>query len=122
MELSHESWQEMKAALRDVLEEELGTGRCNLARKWDGGKLILKPCDDAMQAKEIPLEIFFKKITSVREKLRVLEQKLNNHDRLSHEDKAELQTLITRAYGSLTTFNILFRDEKDRFSGQKSED
>ena len=122
MELSHESWQEMKAALRDVLEEELGTGRCNIARKWDGGKLILKPCDDAMQPREIPMEIFFKKITSVREKLRVLEQKLNNHDRLSYEDKTEFQTLITRAYGSLTTFNILFRDEKDRFSGQKSDD
>ncbi len=122
MELSFESWQEMKAALREVLEEEMGAGRCNIARKWEGGKLILKPCDDAMQSKEIPMEVFFKKITSVREKLRVLEQKLNNHDSLSYEDKAELQTIISRAYGSLTTFNLLFRDEKDRFSGQKSED
>jgi hypothetical protein len=122
MEMSFQSWQEMKAALRDVLEEELGTGRCNMARKWDGGKLILKPCDDSMQPREIPMEFFFKKITSVREKLRVLEQKINNHDTLSYEDKAEFQTLITRAYGSLTTFNIMFRDEKDRFSGQKSEE
>jgi hypothetical protein len=122
MELSFQSWQEMKAALREVFEEELGAGRCSMARKWDGGKLILKPCDDAMQPKEIPMDMFFKKITSVREKLRVLEQKLNNHAGLSYEDKAEFQTLITRAYGSLTTFNILFRDEKDRFSGQKSED
>ncbi len=122
MEMSYQSWQEMKAALRDVLEEELGTGRCNMARKWDGGKLIMKPCDDSMQPREIPMEAFFKKITSVREKLRVLEQKLNNHDTLSYEDKAEFQTLITRAYGSLTTFNILFREEKDRFSGQKSDD
>ena len=122
MEMSHQSWQEMKAALRDVLEEELGTGRCNIARKWAGGKLILKPCDDSMQSKEIPLEVFFKKLTSVREKLRVLEQKLNNHEGLSYEEKAELQTLITRAYGSLTTFNMMFRDDQDRFSGQKSED
>ena len=122
MELSFESWQEMKAALREVLEEEMGAGRCNIARKWEGGKLILKPCDEAMQSKEIPMEVFFKKITSVREKLRVLEQKINNHDRLSYEDKVEFQTQITRAYGSLTTFNLLFRDEKDRFSGQKTED
>ena len=122
MEMSYQSWQEMKAALRDVLEEEMGTGRCNMARKWDGGMLIMKPCDASMQPKEIPMEAFFKKITSVREKLRVLEQKINNHDGLCYEDKAEFQTLITRAYGSLTTFNVLFREEKDRFAGQKSEE
>jgi len=122
MEMSSQDWREMKAALRDVLEEELGFGRYNMTRKWEGGKIILKPADDSMQSKEIPMEIFFKKITSVREKLRVLEQKLNNNNSLSHEEKAEYQTLITRAYGSLTTFNLLFRDEKDRFSGQKSED
>ena len=85
------------------------------------GTLILKPCDSA-QPKEIPLDVFFKKITSVREKLRVLEQKLNNNESLSWEEKTEFQTLITRAYGSLTTFNILFREEKDRFTGQKSDD
>ena len=122
MELSFEAWQEMKAALREVLEEELGTGRYNIARKWAGGTMILKPCDVAVQAREIPLETFFKKITSVREKLRVLEQKLNNSDSLTHEEKAEFQTLITRAYGSLTTFNLLFREERDRFTGQKSEE
>ena len=122
MEMSSQDWREMKAALRDVLEEELGFGRCNIARKWDGGKIILKPSDDSMQSKEIPIDVFFKKITSVREKLRVLEQKLNNNNSLSHEEKAEYQTLITRAYGSLTTFNLLFRDDKDRFSGQRSEE
>ena len=122
MELSYQSWQEMKAALREVLEEELGMVDYKIARKWEGGKLILKPCDDSMQSKEIPLEVFFKKITAVREKLRVLEQKLNNNKTLSNAEKAEYQTLITRAYGSLTTFNFLFRDERDRFSGQKSED
>jgi len=122
MDMSFESWQEMKAALREVLEEELGMGRCNMARRWEGGKLVLKPCDDSMQAREIPMEAFFKKLTSVREKLRVLEQKINNHDRLSFEDKTEFQTLITRSYGSLTTFNLLFRDEKDRFSGQKTDE
>lgn len=119
MEMSMQSWQELKTALREVLAEELGMGRCAIARKWEGGMMVLKPRDPALQSKEIPLEIVFKKITSVREKLRVLEQKINSHEALSHADKAEFQALITRAYGSLTTFNLLFRDEEDRFTGQK---
>ena len=121
MEMSAHAWQEMREALRDVLEEELGMGDCPMARRFSGGTLILKPCDDTA-AREIPLEAFFKKLTSVREKLRVLEQKINNHDRLSHEDKAEFQLFITRAYGSLTTFNLLFREERDRFTGQKTDE
>jgi hypothetical protein len=108
-----------KTALREILEEELGMGRCELAPKWVGGTLLLQPFDAALRPKEVPLNVFFKKITSVREKLRVLEQKLNNHPTLSATEKAELQQLITRAYGSLTTFNVLFRDEADRFSGVK---
>ena len=60
MELSAESWREMKAALREVLVEELGLGRYDIARKWEGGKMILKPADSAMQSKEIPMEMFFK--------------------------------------------------------------
>lgn len=115
------NWQAAKAALREVLEEEWGIGRYDIAPRWDGGKLILKPCDDRLQAKEVPLDVFFKKIISVREKLRVLEQKLNNHSKLSPEDKLEFQQLISRAYGSLTTFNILFREEEDRFVGMKGE-
>jgi len=112
-------WQAVKAALREVLEEEMGCGRCEIAPRWDGGKVVLHPFDETLKPKEIPLNAFFKKITSVRERLRVLEQKLNNHPALSNEERIELQTLITRAYGSLTTFNVLFRDEEDRFSGMK---
>jgi hypothetical protein len=113
------TWEEMKAALREVLEEETGAGRCVMASKWDGGKMVLRPFDPSLQSKEIPLNVFFKKITSVRERLRVLEQKVNNHPSLSPEDKLEFQQLITRAYGSLTTFNILFKQEEDRFAGMK---
>jgi hypothetical protein len=113
------SWDEIKEALRDVLQEEIGGGHLRIAPRWDGGKLILKPFDPSLQPKEVPLNAFFKKITSVREKLRVLEQKINNHPALTSEDKIEMQQLITRAYGSLTTFNVLFRDEEDRFSGMK---
>lgn len=122
MELSQQSWQEIKAALREVLEEELDTGQYKIAQKWKDGKMVLTPCDSNLQPKEISIDVVFKKITSVREKLRVLEQKINNNKTLSLEEKAEYQGLITRAYGSLTTFNLLFRDERDRFSGQRSED
>lgn len=122
MELSQQSWQEMKAALREVLEEEFDMGNYHIAQKWKGGKMVLTPFDSTLQSKEISIDVVFKKITSVREKLRVLEQKINNNDKLSNEEKAEYQGLITRAYGSLTTFNLLFRDERERFSGQRSEE
>lgn len=111
------AWEDVKAALREVLEEEMGSARCDIAPKWQGGKVILQPFDSDMKGKEIPMKAFFKKITSVREKLRVLEQKVNNHASLSDGEKAELQQQITRAYGSLTTFNILFKDDDDRFVG-----
>lgn len=116
------SWQSVKAILREIIEEEMAMGRFAMAPRFEGGKLILQPQDTALKSKEVPIETFFKKITSVREKLRVLEQKINNHPRLSDVERAEMQMLITRACGSLTTFNILFRDEEDRFEGMKSAD
>lgn len=112
-------WNAAKAALREVLEDEAGYGRYPLARKWEDGTLVLQPADAGAQAKEIPLDTFFKKVVAVREKLRVLEQKINNHAKLGHADKLELQQLITRAYGSLTTFNVLFREEDDKFVGSR---
>lgn len=113
------TWQSLKAVMKEVLHEEMAAGRHVMAKKYDGGTLVLQPADSSMQAKEIPIDQFFKKITSVREKLRVLEQKLNNHPNLSETDKAELQLYITRAYGSLTTFNVLFKEEDDKFVGAK---
>ena len=115
------SWQSIKAILREVLEEEMGVGRASMAPRFEGGTLILQPQDSGLKSKEIPMEVFFKKITSVREKLRVLEQKINNNKSLSVEERAELQQAITRAYGSLTTFNILFADDEDRFVGMRGE-
>jgi len=116
------SWDDLTDALRYVLQEEMGCGDYRIAPKWEGGKLILKPFDSTLQPREVPLGAFFKKLTSVREKLRVLEQKINNNASLSSEEKLEMQQLITRAYGSLTTFNVLFREEEDRFVGMKGQD
>jgi hypothetical protein len=109
--------EEFAQAIREVLREE--TVHVSLAPKWEGGTLLLKPHDPQLQPKEIPLDQLFHKVVMVRDRLRVLEQKINAHEKLTDAEKVDLQTYVTRCYGSLTTFNVLFRDEKDRFVGEK---
>lgn len=103
-------------AVRVGLGETGAAGEIALHRRMVSGAIAFRD-DEGKVIKEIPVATLFKKVTSIREKLRVLEQKLNNHERLDEADKAELQGLITRCYGSLTTFNFLFRDEEHKFVG-----
>jgi hypothetical protein len=117
-ELTDMTREEFTQAIRDALREESADVR--LAPKWEGGTVVLRPGDAQAQPKEIPLDALFHKIVMIRDRLRVLEQRVNGHEKLSDADKIELQQYVTRCYGSLTTFNVLFRDEQDRFVGEKS--
>jgi len=92
-----------------------------LGAKWLGGKMVLQPSNSSLKSKEIPIDVFFNKIIMLRDRLRVMEQRINAHDKLTEDDKINLQQYLTRIYGSLTTFNVLFKEEKDHFVGEKSE-
>ncbi len=112
---------EFRRVLREVLLDELGVRDVEMGERWRGGELVLKPGKAGTQEKSVPLDVFFKKIVMVRDKLRVLEQKLNAHPGLAQDEKVQLQQYITGCYGTLTTFNVLFKDRDDHFVGQKED-
>ena len=90
-----------------------------LGDRWKNGTMLLQPADKSQKPKEIPIDVFFHKVVMLRDRLRVLEQNINAHKQLSDEDKVNLQQYVTRIYGSLTTFNVLFKNKEHWFVGEK---
>jgi hypothetical protein len=109
--------QEIKQALKEALNEILAFEPVELGRKWEGGEMILQPANPGLKPYRLPIEAFFHKIVMIRDRLRVLEAKINAHSGLSDAEKVEFQQYITRTYGSLTSFNVLFEDREDGFKG-----
>ncbi len=112
----YEVEKSMKALLQKWTDISPAKG---IAEKWKGGKLILEPGTNT-QSKEIPIDTFFHKIVMVRDRIRVMEQKINSSKNLDDQEKIDLQQYLTRIYGSLTTFNVLFQDKLDYFVGERS--
>lgn len=116
-----ETSSEIEKSLLKILRLWGGiTEKVPLGERWLGGTMILQPADKTQKAKEIPIDDFFHKIVMLRDRLRVLEQNINSNKKLSDEEKVNIQQYITRCYGSLTTFNVLFRNKEHWFVGDKS--
>ena len=114
------SFSEVESSLVQILKRWSDVSEVvPIADKYKGGKLILEPADPSLKAYELPIDTFFHKITMVRDRLRVMEQRINASD-LDEQGKIDLQQYITRIYGSLTSFNILFKSKSHHFIGQKS--
>ncbi len=112
----------VKTALEELLERmQVPQRPIELARRFRGGTIEIKPRDPSLKSKELPIDDLFHKIVMIRDRFRVLEQKINAHANLSDMEKVELQQYITRCYGTLTTFNILFEEKEDQFVGQKGD-
>ncbi len=115
-----ETSSELEQSLLKILRLWGGlTENVPLGDRWKGGVMLLQPGDKTQKAKEIPIDVFFHKIIMARDRLRVLEQQINAHKVLSDEDKVNLQQYITRIYGSFTTFNVLFKNKEQWFTGEK---
>jgi hypothetical protein len=110
--------EEFRRVLREVLLDELGVADIELGDRWQGGELVLVPGKEGVQEKRVPIDSLFRKVVLIREKLRVLEQKINAHEKLDDNDRLQLQQYLTQCYGSLTTFNVLFKHKDDQFVGQ----
>ncbi len=115
-----ETTSEVEKSLLKILRQWNGIHEIvPLGDRWLGGMMLLQPADKTQKPKEVPVDVFFHKIVMLRDRLRVLEQQINAHKVLSDEDKVNMQQYITRIYGTLTTFNVLFKNKEQWFVGDK---
>lgn len=115
------SFYEVERTLRELLKKWSDASEIvPMADKYKGGTLILQPSDTNLSTKEIPIDTFFHKIVMLRDRLRVMEQKINSSKNLDDQEKVDLQQYITRCYGTLTTFNVLFKNNSQHFKGEGS--
>ena len=120
-EVDSVSFYDIEKSLKTILQKWSDITEISpIADRWKNGTLILRPADSNLADKEIPIDTFFHKIVMVRDRIRVMEQKINASKTLDDQDKIDLQQYITRIYGSLTTFNVLFKVKSDYFVGEKS--
>jgi hypothetical protein len=118
-----ETQSDMETSLVQILRKWSDTTEIvHLGERWNKGTMILQPFDKTLKPKEIPIDIFFHKIVMLHDRLRVLEQNINSNAKLDDEDKINLQQYITRIYGTLTTFNVLFRNKEHQFVGEKGKE
>ena len=113
---SNSGSHDLELLIRRIIREETGLTPVAPAEKWRGGELVLKPGKPGVQEKSWPIDSFFHKVVMLRNRLRTLEQQLNASD-LPDDQKVKIQGYITGCYGSLTSFNVLFADEDERFVG-----
>lgn len=115
------SFSEVEQSLISILRRWSDASQITaIADKWKGGNLVLEPKDSNLSNKELPIQTFFHKIVMVRDRIRVMEQKINASKNLDDQEKVDLQQYITRIYGSLTSFNVLFKNKSDQFVGERS--
>jgi len=110
----------LREIMQEAIEDAMGIGEVETVERFLGGKVVIHAADGSTQPKEIPVESLLRKIVMIRDNLRVLEQKINSNKGLDEAEKIQLQQYITRCYGSMTTFNFLFKFKADHFIGSKS--
>ncbi len=118
-EVDSVSLYDVEKSLREILKKWNGISEIvSISDKWKGGTMILQPENKDLSSKEIPIDTFFHKIIMLRDRLRVMEQKINSSKGLDAQEKVDLQQYITRCYGTLTTFNVLFKSNSQQFKGE----